>query len=80
MSKSKDQGLLYQVYRTECNGHNFPTAKHYEIKAAEVQKWQNTMGKYLDTIKIYRKALRSYQMPDVHKKGNSNNNNIVGIP
>lgn len=59
---------------------HFPSSKNYEIKETEVQKWQNTMGEYLDTIKICWKALRSYQMPDVHKKGNSNNNNIVGIP
>lgn len=34
------------------------------------------MGKYLDSIKKYWKALKSYQMPDVHKKGNSNSNNM----
>lgn len=68
MSKNKEQGLLYKVHQIESNGQSFPIEKYYEIKEAEVWKWQNTMGKYLDTVKIYWKALRSYQMPDVHKK------------
>lgn len=49
MSKNKEQGLL----QIESNGHSFPIAKYYEIKEGEVWKWQNTTGKYLDTIKIY---------------------------
>lgn len=53
MSKNKEQGLLCKVYQTESNGHSFPIAKYYEIKEGEVWKWQNTTGKYLDTIKIY---------------------------
>lgn len=49
MSKNKEQGLL----QIESNGHSFPIAKYYDIKEGEVWKWQNTTGKYLDTIKIY---------------------------